>query len=176
MTRFNPAKHLRKLKGSDYLEVKWRLVWLRDAHPTAHISTTLLEHQAGSYAVFSATITLPDAAGSATAHGMEERSDFGDYLEKAETKAVGRALVALGFGTQFADDFNFEQDTDKPVDSPVQRPLAAPVRQAPPAPRAEPPRQPITRPATPEQVARAARQMAERQAAERARRQQQTGE
>jgi hypothetical protein len=32
--QFDPAKHLTNLKGSEYLEVKWRLVWLRNEHPT----------------------------------------------------------------------------------------------------------------------------------------------
>src|SRR3546814_7260726 len=42
----------------------------------------------------------------ATGYGSETPKDFGDYIEKAETKAIGRALGALGFGTQFTDDFD----------------------------------------------------------------------
>ena len=36
--------------------------------------------------------------------GSETAADFHDYIEKAYTKAYGRALAALGYGTQFAPD------------------------------------------------------------------------
>jgi hypothetical protein len=69
-------------------------------------------------AVFRAKVTLPSGA-SATGWGSEGTDDFGDYLEKAETKALGRALAALGFGTQFCPDFDFGADRQRVVDSPV---------------------------------------------------------
>ena len=72
-------------------------------------------------AVFKAKVTLPTGA-SATGWGSEEQSDFGDFLEKAETKALGRALAALGFGTQFTDDFEFGAEDGKVVDAPVGKP------------------------------------------------------
>ncbi|HTD18454.1 MAG TPA: hypothetical protein VK667_02885, partial [Ktedonobacteraceae bacterium] len=40
------------------------------------------------------------------------------YIEKAETGAIGRALAALGYGTQFAPELNEEH---RIVDSPVER-------------------------------------------------------
>src|SRR5581483_1538041 len=33
----------------------------------------------------------------------ETATDFGDFIEKAETKAIGRALNALGYGAQFTE-------------------------------------------------------------------------
>lgn len=117
---FEPAKYLMKLKGKDYLEVKWRLVWLRDAQPDAVIQTELVK-LGDKMAVFKATVTLPTGA-SATGWGSEEAADFGDFLEKAETKAIGRALGALGFGTQFTDDFDFGAEDGKVVDAPVGKP------------------------------------------------------
>jgi hypothetical protein len=121
-TQFDPTKYLTKLGSADYLEVKWRLVWLRAENPDADINTELIEHQPGEMAVFKATISLGDA-GSATGYGSESKMDFRDYLEKAETKAIGRALGALGFGTQFTLDFDYGTNPDKPVvDSPVTRP------------------------------------------------------
>lgn len=120
---FDPTRYLRKLGKGDYLEVKWRLVWLRTEHPNAAIETELmrLEHNP-PMAVFRAKVTVP-GGGSATGWGQEEPKDFGDYLEKAETKALGRALAALGFGTQFTEDFDFaEGDANRVVDSPVERP------------------------------------------------------
>jgi ssDNA-binding Zn-finger/Zn-ribbon topoisomerase 1 len=50
---------------------------------------------------------------------LESKRDFGDFIEKAETKAVGRALAMLGYGTQFAAD---ELDEgQRIVDSPEER-------------------------------------------------------
>ena len=78
----------------------------------------LLEH-GDNWAVFRATITNENGVVISTGHGSESAKDFGDYLEKAETKAVGRALAMLGFGTQFAAD---ELDEgERIVDSPVDR-------------------------------------------------------
>jgi hypothetical protein len=114
---FEPAKFLTTVNGQDYLEVKWRLVWLRSVHPDARIETELFEHK-GATAIFRALVALPSDA-SATGWGSESSDDFGDYLEKAETKALGRALAALGFGTQFCPDYEFGVDRQRIVDSPV---------------------------------------------------------
>jgi hypothetical protein len=99
---FEPARYLSRVNGSDYLEVKWRLVWLRTMHPDAAIETELIAHDDG-VAIFRARVAIP-RGGSATGYGSETAGDFRDYLEKAETKAMGRALAALGFGTQFCAD------------------------------------------------------------------------
>jgi hypothetical protein len=125
---FDPTRHLTKVSGREYLEVKWRLVWLRDIHPDAVIETELVQHQ-NHNAVFRAKVSLPrmigkggeilEPGGSATGWGSEGSDDFGDYLEKAETKALGRALAALGFGTQFCPDYDFGSDRQRVVDSPV---------------------------------------------------------
>lgn len=116
---FRASRYLTKLDGRDYLEVKWRLLWLRTEQPDAVIATQLEKHE-GGMALFKAKITIPDG-GEATGWGSETVSDFGDYIEKAETKALGRACAALGYGTQFCSDFDFH---DKPVDAPVKRSLA----------------------------------------------------
>ncbi len=114
---FEPARFLTRVNGSDYLEVKWRLVWMRDRHPDATIETELMSHEQNT-AVFRARVNLPDG-GSATGWGSESAGDFRDYLEKAETKAIGRALAALGFGTQFCPDFEFGASVGRVVDAPV---------------------------------------------------------
>jgi hypothetical protein len=114
---FEPARYLTRVNGSDYLEVKWRLVWLRDRHPDATVETELMSHS-DSIAVFRAHVSIP-GGGSATGWGTESPGDFRDYLEKAETKALGRALAALGFGTQFCPDFEFGAAAGRVVDSPV---------------------------------------------------------
>lgn len=115
--KFDPSRYLTKVSGSDYLEVKWRLVWLREVCPDADIETELISHH-DQVAVFRAKVAIP-GGGSATGWGSEGYSDFRDYLEKAETKALGRALAALGFGTQFCPDFDFGAGRGRVVDSPV---------------------------------------------------------
>jgi hypothetical protein len=119
---FDPTKYLRKLGKGDYLEVKWRLLWLRTEHPDAVIETEMAHlEQSPPMAVFRARVSIP-GGGSATGWGQEELKDFGDFLEKAETKALGRALAALGYGTQFCEDFDFaEGDPNRVVDTPVDR-------------------------------------------------------
>jgi hypothetical protein len=116
---FDPGRYIRKVNGSDYLEVKWRLVWLRAIHPDATIDTDIVSFNE-THALFKATITVPDG-GSATGYGSESPGDFRDYIEKAETKAIGRALAALGYGTQFAGDYEDGAQAGRPVDAPVNR-------------------------------------------------------
>jgi hypothetical protein len=54
----------------------------------------------------------------ATAYKMEKAVDFPDYIEKANTGAVGRALGMIGYGTQYAPEFNEgNRLADAPVDS-----------------------------------------------------------
>jgi hypothetical protein len=114
---FDPGRYLTKVGSADYLEVKWRLVWLREVHPDATIETELVSH-ADQLAIFRARVSIP-GGGSATGYGSEGYNDFRDYIEKAETKAIGRALAALGFGTQFCPDFDFGADQGAVVDSPI---------------------------------------------------------
>ena len=97
---FDPTPHIQQLRGrggnTDYLGVRWSLVWLRKEHPDAQIVTEHVQIDP-TIAIFKATVTLP-TGGRATGYGSETAADFGDYIEKAETKAIGRALRALGFG------------------------------------------------------------------------------
>lgn len=120
---FDASRYIVKLRGKEYLEVKWRLLWLRTQQPDAAIETELVSHDPQrQMAIFKARVSVSNG-GSATGWGQEEAADFGDYLEKAETKALGRALAALGFGTQFTSDFEFadEDGTPRVVDTPVDR-------------------------------------------------------
>jgi hypothetical protein len=114
---FDPRRFVTRVGGADYLEVRWRVYWLRTQHPDAVISTEMISHE-NNVAVFKAYVAIP-GGGSATGWGSEGYDDFRDYLEKAETKALGRALSALGFGTQFTPDFDFAEGQEKVVDAPV---------------------------------------------------------
>jgi hypothetical protein len=115
---FNAREHLTQLKNKDYLEVKWRLVWFRDQHPHGKIHTELLNlDMERGLALFKATIDDGEG-GEGCGHGSETVKDFNDFIEKAETKAIGRALAALGYGTQFAPELD---EGERIVDAPVQR-------------------------------------------------------
>lgn len=140
---FNPAEHMLTLKdGKQYLPCQFRLVWFREQNPNGSIETEevvvdldrevtverdvwdkqarqyrTLKKTARGYARFKATVT-DGKGGKATATGSECAADFSEYIEKAETKAVGRALAMLGFGTQFAPELN---ENGRIVDSGVSR-------------------------------------------------------
>ena len=143
---FNPNEHVIQLKSksgsADYLPVQWRLVWFREKCPNGTIETEMLLldpdreteeeayawnsetrrsekviKRANGFAVFR-TIAKDGKGGVATGTKSEKAASFPDYIEKAETGSVGRALAALGYGTQFAPELNEEH---RIVDAPVER-------------------------------------------------------
>jgi hypothetical protein len=134
--QFNPNEHMRvferrqrQLDGSyktvrvDYLDVKWRIVWFRTEHPHGSIETRLLSAPGVSPAVVQATVTLENGV-TATGFGQCGEDDWSDWLEKAETRAIGRALALLGYGTQFCEEFD-EIISDSPVEAPRGRTTAS---------------------------------------------------
>ncbi len=113
---FNPREHLIKVSGKDYLPVAWRIYWFREKYPNGTIETELVQlDNDKNYAVFRATAKT-GMGGVATGTKREDKAHFGDFLEKAETGSIGRALAALGFGTQFAGE-EFEEGA-RIVDTP----------------------------------------------------------
>ncbi|HEX6478262.1 MAG TPA: hypothetical protein VF043_05420 [Ktedonobacteraceae bacterium] len=143
---FNPNEHVIQLKSksgsADYLPVQWRLVWFREQCPHGTIDTEEIEvdldremeeegyawnnetrrsekvmKRAKGYARYRATVT-DGKGGRATGTKSEKAVSFPDFIEKAETGAIGRALAALGYGTQFAPELNEEH---RIVDAPVER-------------------------------------------------------
>jgi hypothetical protein len=136
---FDPRQHLIKLKGRDYLPVAARLIWLNEESERYRIETQFLKLE-DTYAVVQATVSLLDDVGvptrSATALKREDLAHFADFLEKSETGAIGRALGMLGFGTQFAPEFDeLEGKVEaRVVDSP--RPASEPARTVSDAPKA----------------------------------------
>lgn len=112
---FNPNEHLMDLKGKKYLQVLWRLVWFREDKPLWNIDTKL-ESLTDNHAVFSAKIYDENGVQKSAGYGSESVKDFRDFIEKAETKAVGRALAMLGYGTQFAPEMD---EGERIVDSPI---------------------------------------------------------
>jgi hypothetical protein len=92
-----------KLRGKEYLEVKYRVLWFREEHQTWSIET---EYVAIYDKAALAKATIKDDAGRiiSTSHKYEDSTGFADYLEKSETSAIGRALALVGYGTQFCSD------------------------------------------------------------------------
>jgi hypothetical protein len=121
---FNPKEHLSKSKGNkDYLEVKWRLVWLCEDVPRYRIRTQIVPSPQGVKGVtVRAEVDILDDAGNIVRSAEGHKSSFGfagGDLEKAETGAIGRALALLGYGTQFALELETDDPDELPVDSPV---------------------------------------------------------
>jgi hypothetical protein len=143
---FNPNEHIMQIKSSqgskDYMPVAWRLVWFREQCPQGTIDTEELEYdterpveaeisvwnpekrrsekiikKAKGYARYRAVVT-DGKGGRATGTKSENAANFADFGEKAETGSIGRALAALGYGTQFAPELDEEH---RIVDSPVDR-------------------------------------------------------
>ena len=143
---FNPNDHVIQLKSregsKDYLPVQWRLVWFRERCPQGTIDTEEIEvdldreveeeafvwnnekrrsekvvKRAKGYARYKAIVT-DGKGGRATGTKSENAASFPDFVEKAETGAIGRALAALGYGTQFAPELS---EAHRIVDSPVER-------------------------------------------------------
>jgi hypothetical protein len=144
---FNPSEHLMQIKSEhgtrDYLPVQWRLVWFRSICPYGSIETEMLHldldrdteeetpvwnaerrrnekitKHAKGFVIFRA-IVKDGLGGVATGTKSEKAASFPDFIEKAETGAIGRALASLGYGTQFTGD---EWDeAHRIVDSPVDR-------------------------------------------------------
>lgn len=144
---FNPNEHLMQIKSrngsSDYLPVQWRLVWFRSICPNGTIETEVIHldpdreteeetyawnsetrrsekivKRSPGFAVFRAVVKDGNG-GIAMGTKSEKAASFPDYIEKAETGAIGRALAGLGYGTQFTGD-EFDE-RHRIVDAPVER-------------------------------------------------------
>jgi hypothetical protein len=105
---FDVKKHLIKVQGGrQYLPVAARLIWFRTEHPDWGIDTRALTIDVEKqFAVFEAAVYNAEGRLMAKGTKLETVRGFGDWLEKAETGAIGRALAVCGFGTQFAPDLD----------------------------------------------------------------------
>jgi hypothetical protein len=102
---------------ADYLPVAARIAWFRRDHPDWSIITKA-EQLASKGVVMKATIRNADKRIIATARKKETEIGFPDYIEKAETGAVGRALAMCGYGTLQAPEFD---EGERIADSPIEK-------------------------------------------------------
>lgn len=139
---FVPSDYTIDLKGKEYLPVAARVKWFRTVHPQGSIETeevcvdlerpfTKGGGKVFGYARFHATVR--DAEGRVLGQGTktEHAANFFDYVEKAETGSIGRALAAAGFGTELDQDL----DEGRVVDAPRERRAHGTPRPAASAPR-----------------------------------------
>ncbi len=125
---FRPGEFTIDLNGKEYLPVAARVKWFRTVHSHGSIETcevavdlerpfTKGSTKVTGYARFHATVR--DAEGRVLGQGTktETAANFFDYVEKAETGAIGRALAAAGFGTEL----DSELDEGRVVDAPRER-------------------------------------------------------
>lgn len=140
---------------TDYLPVQWRLVWANEQCLELDIRTKSVEidleremevetyawnndtrrsekivKRAKGFAKVEVEVTAVLKDGRKRhAEGVKTESavNFADFVEKAQTGALGRALAMIGFGTQFVGDEFDEREriVDAPVDPQTQRKLAA---------------------------------------------------
>jgi hypothetical protein len=125
---YDPNNHLMQLKGRDYLNVQNRLLWfIRDqrafissglARVPYVIQTELVEMDREVGFAHFKTFVRDVLGNESTMYGSESARDFGDFAEKASTKSLGRALLALGYGTAFAPEMD---EGERVVDAPVER-------------------------------------------------------
>lgn len=92
---------LRDLKGKKYLEAAYRVLWAREEHADWGFETEFLQ-LGPDLAIAKATIKDGSGRVLAQATKTETPAGFADFVEKAETGAIGRALALCGYGTQFA--------------------------------------------------------------------------
>ena len=126
---FNPPEFTRQLPNDDgsmslYMDVKYRLLWFRLHNPNGKIAPEIV-HVDDKSAVVCCKVyvdksdPLDQYLAKSSAQRFATQEKYGDrYLETAETAAMGRALAAAGYGTQFcgATDMFGGDVVDAPLD------------------------------------------------------------
>lgn len=128
--KFNPKEHLRTINSeggtSYYLDTKDRIVWFRKTFPLGRVYKIPIEIKE-DYATFEVRVYVDRndpyenfiANGFATRRKDETNAEFGlNFIESAETAALGRALKDAGFGTQSCGmDIKVPEEDSQMVDA-----------------------------------------------------------
>jgi hypothetical protein len=120
---FDPKPLVERLRAGGLetaQEVDLLLLWMRKEHPTAKILTDLAQFDP-EIAVIRAVISLPSGA-EATGYGSALSAEGKEMVERAETKAIGRALNALGYSVESFDGrpAQSERRSETPAPAPIQ--------------------------------------------------------
>jgi hypothetical protein len=132
------------LAGGLYLPVRRRVAWMRGEpvpRPSWGIVNTLLKYEmgtleaprgggpggkmpkiSGGFAVVKSEVIDDQGRIISTGYAQERSEVFPDFIEKAETAAVGRAVALAGYGTETALDLDEGLAEENVVDAPV-RPI-----------------------------------------------------
>lgn len=116
MTREEAKPFYIRVQGNrNYFSAAGRISWFRQAHPDYTILTTphTLDFEK-MQAVFVATIMDPSGRVLSMGHKSCSAKQFAEWITKAETGAVNRALILLGFGEPDEDELD-ESDTQPNV-------------------------------------------------------------
>lgn len=97
------------LKGKDYLPAAERVKWFKSDYPAekSKILTKLHSVESDMCIAEAEIYLLTDTNGYvlvANDFKQEHKKDFGDFVEKASTGAIARALARVGYGTVDAQD------------------------------------------------------------------------
>lgn len=123
---------LMNLKGKDYMMVAYRIQWFTEEVPSFLIETSfsvLDDVQTVAHAVIEILDENGRVVKRAKGTKRETQKDFSDHTEKAETAAIGRALIQLGYGTQFA--ISDMEEGMRLIDSPLASPSVEKTAQNP---------------------------------------------
>jgi len=107
--------YIRVQGGRNYFSAAGRIKWFRDVHPDYTILTTphTLDFDK-MQAVFVATIMDPSGRVLSMGHKSCSAKQFPEWITKAETGSVSRALILLGFGEPDEEELD-ESDTREGV-------------------------------------------------------------
>jgi len=113
-TKFDPSGYIRTVKYTNsktgevterkILDTAPRLAWFRSDYPIESGWQILTEMIGGidQGALVKATIVSPTGVTVAMAYRQVLKTAFANYIEKAETQAIGRALERCGYGCAYA--------------------------------------------------------------------------
>jgi hypothetical protein len=147
----DPRQALRTLieqgEGTSASATMLRLLWLREDHPSAAVSTEPV-HLTETAVVIRATIAVQGGASGSglAAANVDDPSAWAEAVERAETNAISRALDTLGYMLERASAMTTaptpppaRQQPQPQTHAPQQMPQ--PASQSQPGPRSVPPQQ-----------------------------------
>ncbi len=129
--RYTPSKgDYITLQGKKYLPARRRVQWFRGDHPDWTITTSIVELDwQDGHTVIRADVLNQEGRLIASGMKSETRKGFADFVEKAETGAIARAVAIAGYGTEDALDLDEGGVSDSPIgrqSQPEQRGFSVP--------------------------------------------------